>query len=151
MPTLSTGMRDSLAVTGSIQDTLMAGSPATFKITVYDGPVPASANAALSGNTLLLTITNDADPIGLTLQTTATNGAVPKPGAEIWRGVAAASGTQSFFRISRYAEDPSTASTTLVRIQGSCAAYGADLNLGVASLTATTSYTIGAFEIRSPQ
>jgi len=151
MISLSTGFRNALAVTGSIAATLEGGGTPTFKINVYDGTPPATADAALSGNTLLLTIEDNDGPNGLTLEGTSTNGAVAKTAAQTWSGTSAAAGTPSFFRIYRTGEDPSTLSTTLVRMQGSCSSFGADLNLGVSPLAISTLYTIGAFEIRAPQ
>jgi hypothetical protein len=101
---------------------LNAGSgPA--KIKVYSGSVPANADAALGGATLLGTLTCS-DPVAA-----AASGGVLTFSAITADTAADATGTASFFR--------ATDSDDTVCVQGSAGTSGADLNL------TTTSIVIG--------
>lgn len=119
----STGLRNYMLATGSLKDALDG-----TVIKIYSGPEPTSADAALSGNTLLCTITVDGDgSTGLTLDASATNGQITKNTGEVWEGDIVANGVATFFRQTTLA-DSGDASTTAVRLQGSIANVGADLN-----------------------
>jgi hypothetical protein len=108
----STGLAAHLAVTGSIK----AALDDAF-IWIYSGTEPATADAALSGNTLLAKISVGGDgSTGLTFDATPVNGVLVKTAAETWQGTVVADGTASFFRMA--ATDPSAASTTEKRLQG---------------------------------
>lgn len=108
----STGLATYMAVTGSIKDAL----DGSF-IYIYSGTEPATADAALSGNTLLVKISVGGDgTTGLTFDATPVNGVLVKTAAENWKGTVVADGTASFFRMA--ASDPSGASTSDVRLQG---------------------------------
>lgn len=108
----STGLAAYLAVTGSIKDAL----DGCF-IYVYSGTEPATADAALSGNTLLFTVSVGGDgSTGLTFDGTPVNGVLVKTAAEDWKGTVVANGTASFFRMAATA--PTGASTSDVRLQG---------------------------------
>lgn len=108
----STGLAAHLAVTGSIK----AALDGSF-IWIYSGTEPATADAALSGNTLLVKISVGGDgSTGLTFDATPVNGVLVKTAAETWQGTVVAAGDASFFRMA--ATDPSGASTTDKRLQG---------------------------------
>ena len=119
----STGLRNYMLATGSLKGALDGKV-----IKIYSGPEPASADAALSGNTLLCTITVGGDgSTGLTLDAAATNGQITKNTGEVWEGDIVANGDATFFRQETLA-DSGGVSTTAVRLQGNIANVGADLN-----------------------
>lgn len=141
----STGLRNALLVTGSLRDTMDLGF-----INIYAGTVPADADAALGGATLLCTISNNSTGTGLTLESAvAAAGVAEKTIAEVWSGVNAATGTASFFRYVAPADD-GTLSTSQPRIQGSVGVSGAELNLSSTSLTSAATQTIDFFNLALP-
>lgn len=112
--------------------TTYAGTSALVKI--YDGTAPADANTALSGNTLLATLTCSS-----TLAPAASGGVLTL--SSITQDSAAdASGTATFYRW--YKSD----GTTVIK-QGSVGTSGADLNLNTVSIVvggpvSVTSWTV---------
>lgn len=108
----STGLAAHIAATGSIK----AALDDCF-IYIYSGTEPATADAALSGNTLLVTISVDGDgETGLTFDGTPVDGVLVKTAAEDWKGTVVADGTATFFRMA--AAEPTGASTSDKRLQG---------------------------------
>lgn len=140
----STGAKNALLTTKALRE-LISGKV----IRLYSGTPPASADAALSGNTLLNTISSGGTGAGLELEATVTSpGVIEKAAAQTWQGTAVATGTVTFFRI----VDPSdagTASTTAERIQGDAALAGAIFNISnltiTESATDTINYAVFAF------
>ena len=140
---LSTGLRNGLLVTGSLESLMASG-----KIKIYSGTVPATADDALGSATLLCTI--DRSGSGINLDTTATNGTILKLGSETWSGVNAASGTGTFFRHAT-ASDTGVSSTTEVRIQGTFGIAGCDMNRTAgATLTSAATTTIDYYAVVLP-
>lgn len=93
---------------------------------IYSGTAPATANAALSGNTLLAELAMSATAFAAAAGT----GTVTKTANTITQDSSAdATGTASFFRI--YKSDGTTC-----RVQGSVGTSGADLNLVTTSIVA---------------
>lgn len=92
---------------------------------VYSGSAPATADTALSGNTLLAEIS-----LGATAFGAASAGAKALSGVPLSDSSANATGTASFFRLYK------TDGTTCV-FQGSVGTSGADLNLNSVSIVAT--------------
>lgn len=150
---LSVALKNYLLGTGELKAALAGGF-----IYVYTGDVPATADTALTDQTLICKIgsenppTDDTPATGLDLGTAA-SGAIAKD-SDVWigrvqggvDGVAA-----TFFRWVDAADDPSLAgSGTSYRIQGTCGAQGADLNFNPNSFTdaAENSKSIGSAEIR---
>ena len=121
MAKLSTGLRDHLLTTGDFQSGVDGGV-----IFIFSGTPPATADAALSGNTLLCTVSNDAAGTGITMAAAAAGGVLGKNAAEIWRGQIVATGVATFYRFAAIADD-GLLSTTAKRIQGTVGALGADL------------------------
>lgn len=120
---LSTGLRTFLMVTGSLKQALDG-----TVIKIYNGPIPATADAPLAGNTLLCTITKDGDGVtGLTMEPTAAGGVMTKNTSEVWEGEVIATGEATFFRQGTLA-DPDNSSNTAIRIQGTVATMGGDIN-----------------------
>jgi hypothetical protein len=141
---ISTGLRNHLLVTGSLKDALDGGV-----IRIYSGTEPATADAALAGNTLLCTISNNGAGTGITLDGTPSSGVVSKATGETWKGTNAASGLASFYRFSGLA-DAGTLSTSEVRAQGSIAAVGAELNLANPTLTSGAEQRVDTYVIGMP-
>lgn len=143
----STGLRDSLAVTGSIKS-IFDGSQLMF----YQGTEPATADAAVAGS-LLWTVTVDGDGTGVTFEAAAVDGAAVKTTTETWCGATAA-GTPNYWRFITATESggtPGEESTVLPRIQGSCGnTAGVDVYLTNPVLTTDASLdakTLNAFSV----
>lgn len=141
---VSTGLRNGVLGTGSLKARLDGKV-----LKIYAGMAPATADSALGGATLLSTISDDATGTGLTFDGTPINGVLFKNPAQIWRGVNAASGTASFYRLQDISDDDS-ASTVNERVQGSVGVAGADLNISSVSLTSGASQNIDFYSIELP-
>lgn len=131
--------------TGSYRAALTGGL-----LYIYDGTEPAGPDDVLSGNTLLTTISVDGLGGGINFEASAVSGVLSKATAETWQGTNAASGTATFFRWVESGGDPSTASTTEKRIQGSVAVAGGDLNISSTSLTASAVQVVDFFNVTMP-
>lgn len=144
----STGFKNEVLDTGSVKTTFDDGY-----IDVYAGTVPADADAALGGATLLVTYSDNGAAEGagngLDLDTAAAGGAIGKAPAQVWKGNAAATGTASFFRY-RQTGDGGLLSTTDVRIQGTVGGGGADLFVTSTSFSSGVDYTLDAFSLSIP-
>lgn len=141
----STALRNKLLDTSPFRTIFNLGF-----IKIYDGPVPASADAALTGdNHLLVTISISGGGTGLTFAAAAANGAITKTLAETWSGSAIATGTASFYRLVT-PTDTGALSTTEARLQGSVDTSGADLNMTTTSLVTSTSYPVDSFSVAIP-
>lgn len=141
---VSTGLRNKMLDTGSFRTTMNLGF-----IKIYNGTVPATADAALSGNTLLCVISNNSSGTGLTMDTNAAAGVLAKAVAEVWSGVNVATGTATFFRHVAVGDD-GTLSITQDRTQGSVATFGAELNLTSTTLTNGATQTIDFYVASLP-
>lgn len=109
MSHLSTGLRNYLGSTGS----LSAALNLVF-VYLYDGPIPANADAAIDGGCTLL-CKMAAGGGGATGGTwdAAVNGALPKDAGETWDGlIIGGGGTPTFARLCIGADDGSALSTT---------------------------------------
>jgi hypothetical protein len=104
-------------------DTFTAGIGASPVLRIYDatGGVPANANAALSSQVLLGTLTFSATPFPAAATGTLTANAITQDSA------ADATGTAAFYRILN-----SAGTTTYA--QGTVGTSGADLNLNTTSI-----------------
>lgn len=122
----STELRRQQCVVGSLKQILDGGF-----IRVYSGPVPASADAALSGNDLLVEIS--ASGLGVTFEPTAGDATLVKNLSEIWQGDVLQNGTATFFRFEHQA-DTGTQTTAEVRMQGTVGGAAADLTISNSSL-----------------
>lgn len=127
----STGLRNTMLASGSFKSA-MNGSI----VKIYSGTAPATADAAIPGDAvLLLTYSLNGADGGLSFDTAATDGTLQKNPAEVWQGQIVASGTPAFFRMQAPADDGS-ASTTLNRLQGTVGLQDADMV--VSSMTWTS-------------
>lgn len=138
---MSTGLCNKLLDTGSLKATFN-----TARIRIYSGTPPATADAALSGNTLLVEIADAGS--NLTWDTAASGGVLAKAGASTYSGTNAATGTATFYRLVNNA-DAGGSSTTDPRIQGTVGTGGTDMVLGstalVSGATTTLNYWTQAF------
>lgn len=116
---ISTALANYLAVTGSMKGALDGG-----KMYVYAASaIPDTADEALSGATLLATVTESGDgSTGLTYESTASNGVIQKSASEVWKTLAAniTAGTALFYRFCVGSDDGSgAAGASDYRTQGS--------------------------------
>lgn len=139
---VSTGLRNALLDSASLKDILDGGF-----LDIYSGTIPATADDALTGATLLCRVSNGGS--GLTFDTNAVGGVLSKNPSEVWQGLNTASGVASFFRFVS-ASDTGAASDTEGRIQGTVAVLGADLNISNTSLTVSAPQAIQFFYVALP-
>lgn len=128
---ISTGLRHHILATGSMKAGIDGGV-----IRIYSGTVPVDADAALSGNTLLCTISNNDAGTGITLDTTPSGGVLQKNTGETWSGTCVASGTATFFRFSGLS-DTGVLSTTEKRVQGTIGTALTDMIVDSTTFTST--------------
>jgi len=126
---LSTGLVNKLMDTACFK-TLFAGC----FIDVYSGVQPSSPDAVPNG-TKLVTLYSDGSSAGLHFEANATAGELEKLASETWSGTAVASGTAGWFRMREATDAGTAASTTAVRLDGSIATSGADMNIGNLTVT----------------
>jgi len=141
---VSTGLRDHLLVTGSLKAGVDGGV-----VRIYSGTVPATADAALSGNTLLVTISLDDTGAGIHLDDVATSGIAVKDPTETWEGTCVASGVATFYRFSGLA-DAGALSTTEKRVQGTVGTVLADLLVSSTTYTSATVRRIDSYAVGMP-
>lgn len=141
---LSTGLRDHLLTTGDFQSGVDGGV-----IRIYNGPIPATADAALSGNTLLVTISNNSAGTGITMNAAAASGVLGKNSAEVWSGAVAANGIPTFYRFSPLTDD-FLLSTTAKRLQGTVGNAGFDLNFANTNFVIPEVKRIDTFDVAQP-
>lgn len=128
---LSTGLRNGMLDSANFKTQMDGGL-----IKVYDGAVPATADAAIAGgNTLLCTFSLNSTGAGINFDTTATGDTIAKAPAEVWAGDPVVTGTGTFYRHVAVG-DTAALSTTEPRIQG-------ELGAGNEMLLATNVFTIG--------
>lgn len=141
---LSTGLREELAVAGALKDVLDGGF-----LRLYSGPVPADADAALSGVTLLNEISAGGTGTPLNFEGTAPGGVLVKSVAETWTGDNLAGGTPTFFRYV-LSGDAGDASSSAVRFQGSAGALGSDMFISVLPLVDEAPLSFSVFQLTLP-
>lgn len=140
---LSTGLRTALAGATGFSSAFANGV-----IEIYTGTQPATADAAVTG-TLLGTVTLNSGAFtpgsptnGLTFAAAA-NGAVTKAG--VWGFNGAANGVAGWFRLKANEVDAGGVSPSAVRLDGSVATSGADLNLSNITIAIGAPNTIDTF------
>jgi hypothetical protein len=114
-----------------------------FKLKIYSGTPPATADAALSGNTLLCTVANAGAAVNM--DTAAAGGVIAKKTSETWSGTnATPAGVATFYRFETTG-DAGALSTVLPRIQGTIGVGGADMNVGTTTLADGATFTVNYF------
>lgn len=142
---LSTGLRNFLVGEGSLLDALNAN----VVVRLYSGTEPASADAAVSEDADLL-CTISVDGAGTTLSfEPGPDGTLLKSASETWSGTVDVSGVATWFRVSP-PSDAGSQSTTTIRLQGSVALAGADMQLSNTSLVYGATQTIDYFALTVP-
>ena len=101
------------------------------RLRIYSGTVPADANAALSGNTLLADLTFGATAFGAAANGVATANAITADSS------ADNTGTATFFRVLE-------SDLTTVVFQGTVGTSGAELNLSSVSIIAGGPVSVSA-------
>ena len=139
----STGLRNKMLDTSSLRAALNLGF-----IKIYSGAVPADADAAPTG-TLLVTISNASGATGLTMDTAAVAGALPKAPAEVWSGVNAAGGVATYYRHVAPG-DTGALSATDARVQGLIANIGSDMNLTSTTLALGATQSVDYYQLSLP-
>ena len=114
----------------------------TARIRIYDGVVPATADAALFGNTLLAEVAVGGG--ALTWEAAASGGVLSKETTDTWEDTSCnATGTATFYRLVNSADAGGAGTaTTTPRIQGTVGTGGADMNLGTTALVAAAPFTL---------
>jgi hypothetical protein len=147
MAKFSTGLRTQMLSGGSLKAALDGGL-----ILIYAGAVPpvdADAPIVLANTPLLCTISLTGGGGGIAFDTAAAAAVLSKAPAQAWSGTNSGTGGATFFRHVA-AGDIGAQSATAVRIQGSVASAGADLNLSNVNLTAGAVQTVDYYSIALP-
>lgn len=132
-----------------------SGAVVTIKAMPGTGVGPNGFVVTATLTTLTATYANMAGGVaavnGLTFETAA-SGAVAKNANETWSGVAAATGTAGWFRFEGSVTDPGTSDTgaQYLRLDGSIATSGANLNMSSTSITSGATQTLSSFSITQP-
>lgn len=144
MAKFSTGLRNALLADGSFRGLMDGGF-----INIYAGDAPATADAAVGGATLIVTLSDDGGVGGLTWDDTPVNGVISKTTGQVWKGTNGVTATATWFR---YVEDGDTgdSSTTAKRIQGTIAPAGADMLVANPNLVDTEEFVLNFFSVALP-
>lgn len=126
-PSITTAARNAAA--DAVVDLVDVGGAGSLRI--YDGTMPADANASLSGNNLLAQLTMSATAFGVAAAGVATAAAITQDSS------ADASGTASFFRV--------LSGGATVVMQGSAGTSSADLILNSVAISAGAAVSVSAF------
>lgn len=142
---LSTGMRQGIAITGSLKALLDGGY-----LRIYSGTIPASADASIGSAVLLVEISDGGAGDLLHFEATAPGGVLSKAVGETWVGTTAVAGTPTFFRYVLDG-DAGDASTSAVRFQGTAGALGNDMFIDSLPLTVSQPVSFPLFQIAIPE
>ena len=143
---LSTGLRNHLLSGGSLRAALNAGV-----IRMYTGSPAASPDAAVPGTaTMIAEISVSSSGTGLNFEAAAAGGRLQKSASEVWSGASTADQQVSWFRFVPAADDGSL-STVALRLQGTVAQVGADLNMSNTLFTTGATQTVDYFSIFQPE
>lgn len=124
------------AAADAVVDLVDAGAGAGT-LRIYDGTPPATADTALSGNTLLAQLTMSDPAFGAASAGVATASAITQDSA------ADATGTASFFRV--------LDSNAIVIFQGTVGTASADLILNTVSIVAGAIVSVSSFTYTQPK
>jgi hypothetical protein len=138
---LSTGLRNGMLDTSPFKTLLDAS-----RVKIYSGVAPSSADDA--EGTLLVSIGSDAGDTHCHFLAAAVAGVLSKA-ADIWSGVAGATGTASYFRLV-VNTDTGVSSATEIRLQGTVGTSGADINMSGVTITSGATQTIDTWDLTQP-
>lgn len=142
MSLASTGLRNYLLGTGSLKAALAGG-----EIRYYSGAIPADADAAIGAAVLLGTLKNAG--AGINFDAAPVAGELQKASGETWSATNVAGGTVSFYR-HVLAADTGVASTTAVRLQGTVALAGGDIQFTSLGLSNGAPQALGFYSVAIP-
>jgi len=146
---LTQSIPNAMMVTGSLRSLIN-----NYKIRIFSGPVPATAEEAIDGSSdLLVSMTKDGDgSTNLTWQATSTNGVLRKTTADVASGEIDTTGTATFFRVCIGSDDGTgAAGGSDHRVQGTIGddmTY--DMFLTDPSLVATEDLTLTDIQLNLP-
>jgi hypothetical protein len=138
---LSTGLRDGMLDTSPFKTLLDAS-----RLKIYSGAAPASADDVEA--TVLVSIGSDAGDTHCHFLAAAVSGVLSKA-ADIWSGVAGATGTATHFRLV-VNTDTGVLSTTEIRMQGSVGTSGSDINMSNVAIVSGATQTVDTFDLTMP-
>lgn len=141
---ISTALAKAMLDTGSFKASLTG-----MKLKIYAGTEPATADAALGGATLLVTISDNGGAGALSFEASAVANTIQKLSSQVWSGTNSATGTATFCRL-ELASDTGTASTTEIRVQGDVGIAGKFCNLSSVALTSGATQTVNSMAITLP-
>lgn len=124
-------------VRNAMLDAITAQAGASALVNIYSGTKPSNANTALSGNTLLASLT-----CGATFAPAASNGTLTL-NAITQDSSADATGTAVFFRVLK-------SDGTTVVWQGDVGTSGSDLNLNTTSIAAGGPVSVSSWTLSIP-
>lgn len=124
---VSTGLVNGLLASNSLKSLVEGASG--FLIDVYSGSRPASPDLGATGTKLFTLSVGGVSNSGMHLAATAADGAITELNSETWQGYGMANGTAGYYRLRLVADDGQTDSSTAIRIDGTVATSGADMNL----------------------
>ena len=143
----STGLRNGMLNATGLKEAMTNGV-----LRIYTGAQPATADTAASGS-LLLEVTVNAGAFAHGSPTNGLNfdapssGIISKAVAEVWRGNGLTDGTAGWFRFCANPVDAGGSSTTLARIDGTCAKTGGDAILSTTAIVTGAPVTVDEFQI----
>ena len=141
---VSTGLRNHMLTVGSFKNAMDLGF-----LRIYTGTEPVNADAAIAGPALLVVISVSGLGTGLTWEEPAINGIISKTAAEAWQGPVTDTGPATFFRFVK-GTDVHAADPTQLRIQGTVAVVGGELNLSSINLASGGTQTVNHFNVALP-
>ena len=141
----TTGLRDSMLDTEDFRTSFQ-----DCQLNIYDGAEPATAGALEVGN-ILVTIweNNMGSPNGLDWEVAAVAAVLSKLSSQIWSQAVGMTGVATYYRLVQQS-DSGLLDDTELRVQGTVALVGGDLNLSNLTLTAPAVLTIDSFSILLP-
>lgn len=149
---ISSGLANGLLSGDSFKALVEGGDGgAGFLIDIYSGARPASPDLAATG-TKLVTLSAAGAGTGLHLASAAAGGALAKASAETWQGTGLANGTAGYFRLRTGADTGGAESTTAIRVDGTVATSGGDLNMTSVAVASGAPYIVSAagFNLTNP-
>ena len=143
---LSTGLRNHQLSGGSMRGALNGGV-----IRIYSGTPAATPDAAVPGAaTMICEISENSTGVGLQFEAAAVGGRLQKSAGQVWSGAATADQQATWFRFTPIADDGSESATAL-RLQGSVAQSGGDLNMSSTLFATGGTETVDFFSIFQPE
>lgn len=135
----------------------VGGTSATITITALPG-MGTLPNAWVVASTVTTITKTDSNMAGGVLAANCLNwgdsaaGVISKLSTETWSGVAVATGTAGWFRIEASVSDAGGTDVTesIIRVDGSVATSGAELNMTPTTITSAATQTISAFTVTLP-